>query len=153
MNVSPLVMIVSALAGFLAGCGSSEIPAASGSPAAPSPRNGGPESVQFHTRADTVRALNGADNGTVGAPGRTAQIRFMVQIGAFRDPHRASAVQREARKRYKMPVLNDFLAGPALYQIRIGLFESRENARAFQQQMRREYPSDYADSWIVQLRR
>jgi len=53
---------------------------------------------------------------------------------------------------YRMPVLNDYLAGAGLYQIRIGFFESRENARTFQQQMKREYPSEYGDSWIVQLK-
>jgi cell division septation protein DedD len=153
MKFSPLVMMASALAVFLPGCGSSEIPAAAVKPASPSPGSGSPDRVQFHTHADTVMALNAGELGTVGAPGRTAQIRFMVQIGAFKDPHHASVVQGEARKRYHMPVLNDFLAGPGLYQIRIGFFESRENARAFQQQMRQDHPSEYRDSWIVQLKR
>ena len=153
MKFSPLVMMASALAVFLPGCGSSEEPAAVEKPAPPAPRNESPERVQFHTHADTVTALNAGEHGTVGAPGRTAQIRFMVQIGAFRDPHHASEVQGEARKQYHMPVLNDFLAGPGLYQIRIGFFESRENARAFRQQMRQDYPSEYSDSWIVQLKR
>jgi cell division septation protein DedD len=153
MKVSPLVMIASALAVFLPGCGSSGEPAAAGKPAPPTPRTESPDRVQFQTQADTVLALHGAEHGMVGAPGRTPQIRFMVQIGAFRDPHHASAVQAGARKRYHMPVLNDFLAGSGLYQIRIGFFESRETARAFQQQMRRDYPSQYGDSWIVQLKR
>jgi cell division septation protein DedD len=153
MNIPPLVMMASALAVFLPGCGSSGEPAGTGRPAPPSPRSESPERVQFHTQADTVLALHAAEHGTVGAPGRTAQIRFMVQIGAFRDPHRASAVQAGARKRYRMPVMNDYLAGPGLYQIRIGFFETRESARSFQQQMRRDYPSEYGDSWIVQLKR
>jgi cell division septation protein DedD len=153
MKVSPLVMMASALAVFLPGCGSSEEPAAAGRPATPSPRNEGPEKVQFHTRADTVTALHAAEHGTVGAQGMATRIRFMVQIGAFKDPHHASAVQGEARKRYHMPVANDFLAGPGLYQIRIGFFETRKEAQTFQQQMRRDYPSEYKDSWIVQLKR
>jgi cell division protein FtsN len=151
MNFSPLVMMASALVVFLPGCGSSREPAGAGNPAPASPRNDSPDRVQFHTQADTVTSLHAAENGMVGAPGRTAQIRFMVQIGAFRDPHHASAVQAGARKRYHMPVLNDYLAGPGLYQIRIGFFESRENARSFQLQLRRDYPSEYGDSWIVQL--
>ena len=152
MRTALLVMMASALGVSLPGCGSSEEPAAVEKPAPPAPRNESPERVQFHTHADTVTALNAGEHGTVGAPGRTAQIRFMVQIGAFRDPHHASAVQAGARKRYHMPVLNDFLAGPGLYQIRIGFFESRENARSFQQQMKRDHPSEYGDSWIVQLK-
>jgi cell division septation protein DedD len=153
VKFSPLVMMASALAVFLPGCGSSEEPAARRLPAPPAPRGQSPDSVLFHTRADTVMALHPAEHGTVGAPGRTLQIRFMVQIGAFKDPHHASTVQATARSRYHMPVLNDYTAGPGLYQIRIGFFESRESARSFQAQMRREYPAEYNDSWIVQLKR
>jgi len=152
MKVSPLVMMASALAVFLPGCGSSEEPAA-GKAEAPSPPGESPENVQFHTRADTVTALQAAERGTVGAPGGTSRIRFMIQIGAFKDPHRASTVQTEARKRYHMPVLNDFHAVAGLYQIRIGFFESRGEARIFQQQLKRDYPSEYSDTWIVQLKR
>jgi cell division protein FtsN len=152
MRTALLVMMASALGVSLPGCGSSGPPTVAGNPAPPSPRNEGQERVQFHTQADTVTALHGSELGIVGTPGRTPQIRFMVQIGAFRDPHHASAVQAGARKRYHMPVLNDFLAGPGLYQIRIGFFESRENARSFQQQMKRDHPSEYGDSWIVQLK-
>jgi cell division protein FtsN len=153
MKVSPLVMMASALAVFLSGCGTSEEPAAAEKPSVPAPRTETPDRVQFHAQADTVTALHAAEHATVGVTGRTSQIRFMVQVGAFKDPHHASAVQAAARKRYHMPVLNDYLGGAGLYQIRIGFFESRESARLFQQQMRRDYPSDYNDSWIVQLKR
>ncbi len=153
MKVSPLVMMASALAVFLPGCGSTEEPAAAAPPSLPRPGSGSPERVQFNTRADTVTALHAAENGTVGGTEKAAQIRFMVQIGAFKDPHHASAVQAEARRRYRMPVLNDYFAGSGLYQIRIGFFESRDAARAFQLEMRRDYPADYNDSWIVQLKR
>ena len=153
MKASPLFMMASALAVFLPGCGSTEEPAARPQPVQPAPETAPPRGVQFNTRADTVTALHAAEHGTVGGGGRTAQIRFMVQIGAFKDPHHASAVQAEARKRYHMPVLNDYLAGSGLYQIRIGFFETRETARVFQLQMRRDYPAQYNDSWIVQLKR
>jgi len=144
-------MIASVLALFIPSCGSS--PTSGERPEAPAPAKESPEDVQFHTRADTVTALHGAEHGTVGASGRSEQIRFMVQIGAYKDPHHASAVQAAARKRYTIPVLNDFYAGAGLYQIRIGFFDSREAARAFQQKMQRDYPADYKDSWIVQLKR
>jgi len=81
------------------------------------------------------------------------QIRYMVQIGAFKDPHRASEVQAEARKRYKMPVLNDYHAALGLYQIRLGFFVSRVSAHEFRQRMIKDYPAEYRDSWVVQLKR
>jgi cell division septation protein DedD len=153
MKASPLVMMASALAVFLPGCGTTGEPAPARAPGVAAPRAQAPDSVQFHTKADTVTALHASEQATVGVPGRAPQIRFMVQIGAFKDPNRASTVQAEARKRYHMPVLNDYFAGSGLYQIRIGFFESRDNARVFQQQMRRDHPSEYTDSWIVQLKR
>ncbi len=153
MRVSPLVIVASALVVFIPGCGSTGEQAAPPSPQVPAPHTERPEGVQFRTRADTVTAFHAAEAGTVGAPGRAAQVRYMVQIGAFKDPKHASAVQAAARKRYRMPVLNDYLSGPGLYQIRIGFFESRENARAFKEQLKREHPSEYDDSWIVQLKR
>jgi cell division septation protein DedD len=153
MKVSPLVMMASALAVFLPGCGTTGETAQAPRPAPAAPRTETPEGVRFHTQADTVTAVHAAEHETVGSPGKTSQIRFMVQIGAFRDPHHASEVQTSARTRYHMPVLNDYLAGQALYQIRIGFFDTRENARTFQQQMRKDFPADYTDSWIVQLKR
>ena len=109
--------------------------------------------LEFETRTDTVTALHGNEHKDTQAQGHELQIRFTVQIGAFKDPHNASAVQTKARKRYRLPVLNDYLSGLALYQIRIGFFESRASAHAFRQRMIQEYPDDYKDSWVVQLKR
>jgi cell division septation protein DedD len=77
----------------------------------------------------------------------------MVQIGAFKDPHLATAVQSTARQRYHMPVLNDYNIQVGLYQIRLGFFETRSSAQAFRRKMVQEYPADYKDSWVVQLPR
>lgn len=84
---------------------------------------------------------------------RDIQIRYMVQIGAFKDPQYAAAVQTAARDRYHLPVLNDFNTSHALYQIRIGFFETREDAYNFRQKMRKDFPGDYKDAWVVQLKR
>jgi hypothetical protein len=77
----------------------------------------------------------------------------MVQIGAFKDPHLATAVQSSARQRFHMPVLNDYNIQVGLYQIRLGFFETRSSAHAFRRKMAAEYPADYKDSWVVQLTR
>ena len=77
----------------------------------------------------------------------------MVQIGAFKDPQKASRVQTVARERLHMPVLNDYHTALDLYQIRIGFFETYEAAQNFRIRMQKEFPTDYEDSWIVQLKR
>ena len=114
---------------------------------------GSTKTLEFETRTDTVTALRGTERRNAGTPSHGTQVRYMVQIGAFTLPHNASTLQAEARKRYGMPVLNDYHAGLGIYQIRIGFFESRESAKTFRQRMIEEHPADYKDSWIVQLKR
>ena len=153
MKVSPVVMMASALAVLLPGCSSTEEPAAQPGPPLPAPRTEPPRGVQVRTSADTVNALHAAVHGTVGAAEKRAGDRFTVQIGAFREAPRAGALQAQARRRFHESVLNDYHAGTGLYQIRIGSFATREEARAFLERIRHDYPADYADSWIVHLRR
>jgi len=156
--VKPLPSLLIALALALTGCGSG--PETSEESAGSRPRQTeappavkAPGKLEFETRTDTITAVHGGEHRNAGAEERDVRVRFMVQIGAFKDPHNASEVQAQARKRYQMPVLNDYYAGLGLYQIRIGFFESRDRAHAFRQRMLREYPAEYGDSWIVQLRR
>jgi cell division protein FtsN len=108
--------------------------------------------LAFETRQDTVVALNAPGTGSPSAETLAPQIRFMVQIGAFRDPKLASAVQTRARERFHLPVLNDYHTQLALYQVRIGFFETNESAQEFRRKMQTEYPLDYSDSWIVRLK-
>jgi cell division septation protein DedD len=150
-----MLLVACAFTAALSGCGSSE-EAAQERPPAPPQQHPVPlpaRKLEFETRTDTVTAVHGADRRPAVTPAREVQIRYMVQIGAFQDPHRASEVQAEARRRYKMPVLNDFHAARGLYQIRLGFFVSRESAHEFRQRMMKEYPADYRDSWVVQLKR
>jgi cell division septation protein DedD len=154
MKSSPLFLVAYAVTAALSGCGTAE-ETAEEKPPAPQQR---PAQVpvrrlEFETRTDTVTALHGTERKPEGVPGRAMQVRYMVQIGAFKDPHRASDVQSSARKRYKMPVLNDYHAARGLYQIRLGFFVSRESAHEFRQRMIKEFPSEYGDSWVVQLKR
>jgi cell division protein FtsN len=108
--------------------------------------------VQFRTRTDTVAVVHSTTPDSTAPAGGTQTLRYMVQIGAFKDPQLATAVQAAARQRYQLPVLNDYNPLVGLYQIRIGSFSSREEAIEFKNQMQREFPIDYRDSWIVQLK-
>ena len=153
MKVSPIVMMASALSVLLPGCSTTEEPAAKPAEPLPAPRTEPPAGVQVRTSADTVHAAFAAGRGTVGSEAKAAGDRYTVQIGAFREAPRASAVQAEARRRFHLPVLNDYHAGTALYQIRIGFFGTLDEAREFRDRMRHDYPAEYRDSWIVHLRR
>ena len=112
-----------------------------------------PPRMQFETRTDTVSTEKTQHKRGAQPASREQQIRFMVQIGAFKVPRNASRVQTTARARFHLPVLNDYNTARALYQIRIGFFETKDDAYKFRQQMQQEHPADYKDAWVVQLRR
>jgi len=141
---------LAAIAGVLLlaqGCGSPEETVEP----TPAPSNQ-EQGTRFETRTDTVNTVGGTRPRQEQTPAGTAQARFTVQVGAFKDPHNASRVQSLARDRYHMPVVNDYQGRLGLYQIRIGFFESREAAASFLLRMQQEHPNDYKDSWVVQMK-
>lgn len=138
---------------ILAGCGSTEESQDTSLPTTPQTRLPPAPENDFETRVDTVRALGQSGSRGTGGKLREPGIRFTVQIGAFKDPRKASRVQELARERYRIPVVNDYHTIYGLYQIRIGFFETRDAAHEFRRRMMAEHRSDYTDSWVVQLKR
>ena len=132
-------------------CGSMREPERAAPPPPTEPPQ--PPPLQFETKTDTVLTHGAGNQGPTDIEDRGPQIRFMVQIGAFKDPQNASHIQTTARERFRMPVLNDYHPQLTLYQIRIGFFETYEAAQAFRLRLIKEHPKDYNDSWIVQLKR
>ncbi len=112
-----------------------------------------PPKIEFETKTDTVAMEKALLDSVAAHETRNIQIKYMVQIGAFKDPQLATSVQAAARDRYHLPVLNDFNTSHTMYQIRIGFFETREDAYDFRQKMRMDFPDDYKDAWVVQLKR
>ena len=111
------------------------------------------QTLRLETRIDTISTERNVRPDVRNADAESEPIRFMVQIGAFRDPRNASKVQQDARSRFRLPVLNDYHTRYSLYQIRIGFFTTKEEAEVFKKNLQREYPGDYTDAWVVTLRR
>ncbi len=112
-----------------------------------------PEPLRFETQIDTIHTQRNPEPVVPPSHPVPESIRFMVQIGAFRNPRNASALQQQARARFHQPVLNDYHTTYSLYQIRIGFFATREEAEQFRREMQQQFPGDYKDSWVVQLKR
>lgn len=108
--------------------------------------------VKFETKTDTVNSVHRSGWSEAGTGEHEGQVRFMVQVGAFKDPQNASRLQELTRARYGVPVVNDFNIQYGLYQIRIGFFETWDEADAFRRRLRSEHKNDYSDCWIVQLK-
>ncbi len=107
--------------------------------------------VSFSTTTDTIATTSSVRPPESPAVQHNPEIRFMVQIGAFKDAENASRIQALARERYRQPVFNDYNTAISLYQIRLGFFETREAAKEFRDRMVKEYPEDYKDAWVAQL--
>ena len=145
--------IVVLLGALFAGCGSSTEIQETHTPPPPTMAKQVPPKMEFETKTDTVAMEKSALDSARSHQSLDLQVRYMVQIGAFKDPQYASTVQTTARTRYHIPALNDYNTALGLYQIRIGFFETKADAYAFRQRMLREYPNDYKDAWVVQLKR
>lgn len=137
----------------LFGCGSSGEVHEISAPPSTAAAQSAPQKLGFETRVDTVKTVAEGERAAVTETPRERQIKFMIQIGAFKDARNASRIQGVARERYHLPVLNDYHMRLGLYQIRIGFFETREQATLFRQQMQTGFPTDYKDAWVVQLNR
>ncbi len=151
MKPSLLFFFSSCLLAGIAGCGSSSEADKDWTASTDSIRVTS-RTPAFETRTDTVTAQTPAqrfDDTSGSQPG--AGIRYMVQIGAFKEAHHATAVQTLARQRYELPVVNDYNAQRRLYQVRIGFFETEAEAQAFKARLIREHRGDYWDAWAVQI--
>jgi cell division septation protein DedD len=111
------------------------------------------QTLRLETRTDTIRTERSVRSGFRNGETETDTIRFMVQIGAFKNPRNASKVQQNARTRFRLPVINDYHTKYSLYQIRIGFFTTKGEAELFRKRLQTEYPGDYSDAWVVTLKR
>ena len=153
MKALAILFILSCVAVWGSGCGTTEetdqVPRPESKPVL---KEEPPPGVQFESRTDTVAVVHATNPDSSAPQGKQPEIRYMVQLGAFKDPQLATAAQAAARARYLLPVLNDYNPLVGLYQIRIGSFLTREAANEFKSRIQKEFPADYKDSWIVQLR-
>jgi cell division septation protein DedD len=143
---------------FIGGCAATdgtrhETPAPVTPPAVTPAATPAQQPEEFVAKVDTVEAAGALEPVVADSTLAEGEVRFSIQIGAFREPANASTAQAHARERYPLPVLNEFQERAGLYQIRIGSFTTREEARIQLTRMRSEFPAEYKDSFIVQAKR
>jgi cell division septation protein DedD len=151
----PLFFVVMACSLFIGGCAATDstvqetsapVAVQEATPAPPPP-------AELVARVDTIEAAGTAEAVVADSTLAEGEVRFSIQIGAFKEPANASATQARARERYTLPVLNEFQEHTGLYRIRIGSFTTREEAQSHLQRMKTDFPADYKRSFILQLKR
>lgn len=78
---------------------------------------------------------------------------YSVQIGAFRIIANAERCQRLAKKRYNKPVYQFYDRGIKMYRVTVGNFSMRKTAFTFLHAVKKDFPRDYSDAWVAELRR
>lgn len=149
-----IVLLLLALALLAAGCGTTEQTQESPpeAPAPPAALPAEPPPQELRSRVDTVSVQQTTLPPLDSAGVSDLPARYVVQIGAFKDPALADAAQALARQRYAMTVLNDYNPLVGLYQIRVGFFDTKEEAYVFRTRIQNEFPEEYKDAWVVQFK-
>jgi hypothetical protein len=110
------------------------------------------EDSYFSARQDTVRVQSYVDDTgtaerTPAEPGRY----FTVQLGAYKQPANAEQAYRNAMRRFSLETNTEYDPADELYKITVGIFADYDTARTFCDRIIRDYPSDYADAWVVEI--
>ena len=135
------------------GCGSSsETQTDSTAKPPPSVVRQTPPPVELTTTTDTLHTVPPREGARPDSSASQLRARYTVQIGAFKNAGNANDVQQKARQRYQLPVFSDFDTARGFYRICIGVFDSRKSAETFGENLRKEFPGEYSDCWVVQLR-
>ena len=135
------------------GCGSSHVTQMDSTATPPPPVvRQTPPAVELTTTTDTLHTVPAREGTRPDSSASQSRTRYTIQIGAFKDPQNANGVQQKARQRYQLPVLNDYDTVRGFYRICIGVFDSRESAQAFSENLKKDYPGEYSDCWVAQLR-
>jgi cell division protein FtsN len=139
---------------LLTGCGSTEQIETSPPPAPradSAAKETQPPVIQIETKTDTLVTLGMANVGSDSIASADSTARFTIQVGAFKEPKNAAAMQALVKLHCQEPVMNEFNARSGLYQIRVGKFVTQAEAAGLLRRLLVEHSSIYTGSWVVRI--
>jgi cell division protein FtsN len=175
--MKPLLLSI-LLCAFLAGCTGSESvqQAAESAPdtlkAVPSVKAAEPAPVPperkeqgFVTHSDTIEVQVVSQKrdtirqqAPVPAPAETKmppvvrKNHFALQIGAFQQEANAARTAEIFKKRFDKSINQFFDPSVKMYRILVGSFATKEEAAVFQAQLKKEFPKEYSESWVLEVK-
>jgi cell division septation protein DedD len=155
---------------FLIGCSSSEPPQKSATEQQPVPQlrtseqpvTAKPKPLKspqgFIAREDTIEAQLVKKSKQQGQPHNQFKAiekkkYYSVQVGAFRIMANAERCQRLVKKRFHKPVYQFYDRPIKMYRVAVGNFSMKKTAFIFLHQVKKDFPKDYSDAWVAELRR
>jgi hypothetical protein len=116
-----------------------------------------PVQQRFNVQADTLTVQTRKKEKSTPAPvtvkSALPQHYYSIQIGAYRLKSNADRTIDIIKKRFPYPVIRFYEPGIKMERICIGHFTSFKAAVALLQSIQRQYPKDYKDAWIAELKK
>lgn len=116
-----------------------------------------PAQQRFNVQADTLTVHTRKKEKSIPAPvtvkSTLPRQYYSIQIGAFRLKSNADRNVDIIKKRFPYPVIRFYEPGIKMERICIGHFTSFKAAVALLQSIQKQYPSEYKDAWIAELKK
>lgn len=117
-----------------------------------------PSSQQrFNVQADTLtvhtRKKERSTSPPVTVKSTLPRHYYSIQIGAFRLKSNADRNVEIINKRFSYPVIRFYEPGIKMERICMGHFTSYKAAVALLKSIQQQYPNDYKDAWIAELKK
>jgi len=77
---------------------------------------------------------------------------FALQIGAFQQEANANRIAEIFKKRSDKRIDQFYDASVKLYRVLVGSFSTKEEANAFQAQLKKDFPKEYPESWVAEVK-
>jgi cell division protein FtsN len=77
---------------------------------------------------------------------------FALQIGAFQQEVNANRIADIFKKHSDKPIDQFYDASVKLYRVLVGSFSTKEEANAFQAQLKKDFPKEYSESWVTEVK-
>jgi cell division septation protein DedD len=112
---------------------------------------------QFTVQADTLSATPRKKGSKPAQPiemRQTAQKKYYsVQIGAYKLRSNIDNNKKILEKRFHLPVIIFYENGIKLTRMCVGNFPTKSAAISFLLQMQKQYPGEYRQAWVAELKK
>jgi cell division protein FtsN len=111
---------------------------------------------RFNVQADTL-TVQSKKKEKLNTPPLTVknsapQTYYSVQIGAYRLKSNTDRNYMLSLKRFQLPVIRFYEKGIKMERVCVGHFSSLKMAQAFLKKIQKQYPADYAEAWVAELK-
>ena len=115
-----------------------------------------PSNRRFNVQADTL-TVQSKKKELLKTPPLTVknsvpQKYYSVQIGAYRLKSNTDRNYALSLKRFQQPVIRFYEKGIKMERVCVGHFSSLKMAQTFLKKIQKQYPADYTEAWVAELK-